>query len=203
MTKIKICGITNLKDALDAVDLGADYLGFNFYKKSPRFVDKEKAKKIIEKIPDVKTVGIFVNHSIEEIKKISDICGLDIIQLSGDESINFTEKLHNKIGKKIIKTVRIKNKKDLTKIKDFKGYYILLDSFKEGFYGGTGRTFDLKLAKPVKGRKIFLSGGLNEHNVKNAVDYSRPFAVDVCSGIEKIKGIKDHKKMKEFIEVLK
>ncbi|MAG91574.1 phosphoribosylanthranilate isomerase [Candidatus Woesearchaeota archaeon] len=204
MTKIKICGITNHKDAIDAVNLGADYLGFNFYKHSPRFVGKEKARNIIKKIQnDIMSVGVFVNMDMHEIKKIVKFCGIDIIQLSGDESPEFAEKLRKNLNKKVIKSIGVRNKKDVNTIKKFKTNYILLDTFKKGVYGGTGKSFDLQIAKYANAKKLFLSGGLNKSNVKKAVDYVNPYAVDVCSGIEKYYGKKDHKKMKEFIEVIK
>jgi len=195
MTKIKICGITNYFDAKKAVDLGVDFLGFNFYENSPRFIDLPKAKQIIKNLThSVKIVGIFVNEDLGNIREAVIYCNLDIVQLSGDESPDFISELKKIIDKNIIKSVRIRNKNDLQNIQKFKSEYILLDSFTQGVYGGTGKHIDLKILKKIKTKKIFLSGGLNESNVMKAIEYAKPFAVDVCSGIEKSKGKKDYKK---------
>ena len=204
MTKIKICGITNAKDAKFAAELGADYLGFNFYIKSPRHLFPSTAKKIIGKINgDAKIVGIFVNESIASIKKISKSCGLDFIQLSGDEDEKFLHALKEKIKIPIIKSFRIKGKNAIHCRGTSKPDYILIDSYKKKQYGGTGQTFDLRLAKKFDSKKLFLAGGLDSHNVKLAIAQISPYAVDVCSGIESSCGIKDHEKMKKFVEAAK
>ena len=204
MTKIKICGITNYEDAKNAADLGADFLGFNFYSKSPRFVDENLAKSIINKIPNkILKVGVFVNEDINKINEISEYCNLDLIQLSGDEDADFILNLKKIPNKKIIKSFRIKNEKDIKKINHFKIDYIMLDSFKKEFYGGTGVTFDWKLAKYIDKKRLFLSGGLKPSNVKLAIDKIKPYAVDVCSSIESYPGKKDFEKMKEFVEAAK
>ena len=205
MTKIKICGITNYEDALGACNLGADYLGFNFYPKSPRFVDDKSASDIIKKLSGkAKIVGVFANQSAESIKKTSDCCGLDLIQLSGDESNDFILSLKKKSDKKIIKCFHVRNSDDKLRKKIFiEGNffdYLMLDSFKKGSYGGTGKSFDLEFAKGIDNKKLFLAGGLNEKNIKQAINKIHPFAVDVCSSIEKYPGKKDFNKMKKFIE---
>ncbi len=209
MTKIKICGITNYKDAINAAKLGVDYLGFNFYKLSSRYINPTKAKKIIEKLPDnVKKVGIFVNEEINKIKSIADFCNLDLIQLSGDEDKEFLSglikilKISKISNKKVIKSFRVKNKSDFKNIKHYKVDYIMLDSFKEGVYGGTGTSFDLDIVENVDNKKLFLSGGMNKDNVKSAIEKLNPFAVDVCSSIEINPGKKDFNKMKQFIEAI-
>src|SRR3989338_6494760 len=187
MTKIKICGITNYEDAKNAADLGADFLGFNFYSKSPRFVDENLAKSIIN--------------------EISEYCNLDLIQLSGDEDSQYLNKLKESTNKKIIKSFRIKNKInneiDIKSVNSFDSDYIMLDTFKDGFYGGTGESFNLSLIKNINNKKLFLAGGLNDANVKKAIDKIHPFAVDVCSGIESSPGKKDLNKMKKFIGAVK
>jgi len=208
MTKIKICGITNYEDAKNAADLGADFLGFNFYSKSPRFVDENLAKSIINKIPNkILKVGVFVNEDINKINEISEYCNLDLIQLSGDEDSQYLNKLKESTNKKIIKSFRIKNKInneiDIKSVNSFDSDYIMLDTFKDGFYGGTGKSFDLSLIKNINNKKLFLAGGLNDANVKKAIDKIHPFAVDVCSGIESSPGKKDFNKMKKFIGAVK
>ena len=204
MTKVKICGITNYEDAVNSANLGADYLGFNFYRQSPRYIAKAKAKKIIEKLPTkVKKVGVFVNDGIHKIKSVVDFCNLDLVQLSGDEDKKFILNLKKALNKKIIKSFRIKKMDDIKNIKLYKTDYMLLDSFKKGLYGGTGINFDLRLAKNINKKRLFLSGGLNSSNVKFAIGKLKPYAVDACSGIEANPGKKDFEKMKEFIEATK
>ena len=203
MTKIKICGITNYDDAQSAVDLGADFLGFNFYSKSPRYIDYKNAEKIIKKLRNIQTVGVFVNGGAEKIKKISYSCNLDLIQLSGDEDRDFVDELKNLSGKKIIKSFRIRNKIDADLINSFNSDYIMLDSFKDGLYGGTGRSFDLNDVNGIDNKKLFLAGGLNNKNVKFAIQKVNPYAVDACSSIEKSPGKKDFNKMKQFIEAVR
>jgi len=204
MTKTKICGITNYGDAISASKLGAGYLGFNFYRKSPRYVSKSKARRIISRLPkNIKKVGVFVNESAIKVKNISDFCQLDLIQLSGDENSAYAIKLKKSLSKKIIKSFRVKNEHALAGVKKYKADYIMLDSFKKGIYGGTGTGFDWKLAKSINKNRLFLSGGLNPANVRIAVKNLHPYAVDVCSGIELKPGKKDFGKMKKFIRAVK
>ncbi|HLC61135.1 MAG TPA: phosphoribosylanthranilate isomerase [Candidatus Nanoarchaeia archaeon] len=204
MTKIKICGITNYKDAQNAIDLGADFLGFNFYSKSPRYVNKYLAKFLINEIDKkILKVGVFVNEDINKINEIVNSCNLDLIQLSGNESIQYLNTLKKSTNKKIINAIRIKNGLNIKKLNAFDSDYIMLDSFKEGFYGGTGESFDLNLIKNVNNKKLFLAGGLNDINVNEAIKKLNPFAVDVCSSIESSPGKKDFNKMKKFIEAVK
>ena len=135
-----------------------------------------------------------------------DFCNLDLIQLSGDENIQYVNKLRKSINKKIIKTFRIGNginKMNIKSINSFNSYYIMLDSFKEGFYGGTGKSFDLNLIKGIDNKRLFLAGGLNDKNIKETINKINPFAVDVCSSIEYYPGKKDTIKMKKFIEAIK
>ena len=207
MIKIKICGITNYEDAINAANLGVDYLGFNFYKYSPRYIEKSKAKKIIENLPkNLKKVGVFVNEDINKIKNIVGYCNIDLAQLSGDEDRDYVLNLKNIVHKRVIKSFRIRNRDDIKNIKDYKLEYVMLDSFKKGLYGGTGTKFDLRLAKYIEyidKRRLFLAGGLNAVNVKSAINNIRPYAVDVCSSIEDYPGKKDLEKMREFIEAAK
>ena len=204
MTKIKICGITNYGDAKNAVDLGADFLGFNFYSRSPRCIDLKTARNIIEKLHSgILKVGVFVNEKIDNVIEIADYCNLDVIQLSGDEDLDYVKNLKNLTRKKIIKVFRIRKEGELKNIDKFSSDYFMLDTFKDGIYGGTGQSFDLNLANGFDNNKLFLAGGLNEKNVKTAIQKINPFAVDVCSSIEKSSGRKDFDKMKRFFETIK
>src|SRR3989338_2047705 len=203
MTKIKICGITNYEDALNAANLGADYIGFNFYMSSPRCIKRTEARSIIKRLPkNAKSVGVFVNEEISLISKTVDFCKLEIIQLSGDEDNKFVFNLKNKLNNPIIKSFKAeKNQKKFSE--NFFADYIMLDSFKNELYGGTGLKFDWRIAKFADNRRLFLAGGLNSINVKSAIRMINPYAVDVCSSIESCPGKKDAKKMKEFIEAVK
>ncbi len=200
-TKIKICGITNINDALFAQECGADFLGFIFYKKSPRYILPLKAKEIIDKLDKkIKKVGVFVNESYEEILRIKKECGLDFVQLHGDEDLEFCEKFDLSI---IIKAIRVKDEINLDKYIKLK--YILLDKFSASEYGGAGKTFDWQKAvdfcKKYKGN-LFVSGGLNSSNVLDAIETLHPYAVDVSSGVEKEPGKKDCDKVREFVELV-
>lgn len=203
MTKVKICGITNYEDAVNAAILGADFIGFNFYKSSPRYIDEAEAKKILEKIPrSVKRVGVFVNEKADAVKKTVKDLNLDLIQLHGDETPDYCKQLKKEAKKGIIKSFRVKGKIDMKKIKDYDADYYLFDSYKEGLFGGTGKAFDHSLLKNIK-KPFFLSGGINAENVREAVKTAKPFAVDVASGVEQNPRKKDIAKMRNFIEAAK
>jgi phosphoribosylanthranilate isomerase len=194
MTRVKICGITNLEDALVAQKAGADFLGFIFAE-SPRRVSVKTANIIIKKIsPKVKIVALFVNETEENVKgAIAKLKRVDILQFHGDETPEYCSRFK---GRKVIKAIRVKNKSSLKAIKEYKGVdYILLDTYSKTTYGGTGKTFNWELAKEAKryGIPIFLSGGLNPDNVKEAIKKVKPFAVDVSSGVEISPGKKDPK----------
>lgn len=198
MVKIKICGITNMKDAAEASKLGADYLGFIFYRNSPRNITMKKAREIITNLnnPKIRKVGVFVNESIRAVNKTLQFCGLDLAQLHGDE----TEEYCRMLDAHLIKAFRIKKKEDImNKIKNYNTQYIMLDTYSENF-GGAGKRFDWSIAKQViKRKKTFLAGGINERNIEEAI-LLRPYAVDVCSGAELFPGKKDLRKMKAIIE---
>jgi phosphoribosylanthranilate isomerase len=186
-----------------AVECGADALGFVFYKDSPRHITEDVTKKIISHLPPfILTVGVFVNESIEDISKIVKKCNIDIVQLHGDEGPGFCKK----IQKRVIKAVRIKDAESIKILSLYKNKInaLLLDSYNEDSYGGTGTHFDWNLAKKAKryGR-IILSGGLNVDNISKAVEIVRPYAVDVSSGVEVNPGNKDKKKVKMFIKIVK
>jgi phosphoribosylanthranilate isomerase len=198
MARIKICGITNQKDALSAVALGVWALGFIFYKKSPRYVQPKSARKIIESLPkNILAVGVFVNQSYDEIVKIAEYCCLKAIQFHGDETPLFCKKFK---GYQTIKAFRLKDRSELLAISRYKTDYCLLDTFKQGVFGGTGKTFDWQWLKDFKvpAKKIILSGGLNAGNIKHAVQTISAYAFDVSSGVEKRPGKKCKRLMKEF-----
>lgn len=196
--KVKICGMTQLKDALFAAEQGADAVGFIFYKKSPRAVTMKRVREIVSKLPPlVDTVGVFVNETAERVNKIADYCGLDLVQLHGEESPAFCRKIH----RRVIKACRVK---DLTSIKQLEKYPasgLLLDTFSDNLHGGTGKTFDWNLALPAKKiGPVILAGGLTPRNIRQAVSQVRPYGVDVCSGVEKTPGIKDFEKVRAFLK---
>lgn len=196
--KVKVCGMTSLKDALVAVEGGADAVGFIFYKKSPRSVTMKTVREIVLELPPfVDTVGVFVDETAEQINKIADYCNLDIIQLHGDESPTFCKK----IRRKVIKAFRIKDMQSVKKLSSFQVSGFLLDTFSEKLHGGTGKVFDWNLALPAKKfGPVIMAGGLTPNNVQQAVRQIRPYGVDVCSGVESEPGIKDHKKVRAFLK---
>lgn len=203
MTRVKICGITNLEDAINAAELGADYIGLNFYKKSPRHIEPNKAMEIIKKIPNnVKKVGIFVNEELNTAVDTAKKLNLDLVQLHGDEKPEYCKQLKDKSKKSIIKAFRIKTNNDIKNIGRYNADFLMFDAHKDGMFGGTGKTFDWKIIKAIK-KPFFLSGGLNPENVKDAIKIANPFAVDVASGVEEKPGKKDYEKMKKFIEAAK
>ena len=195
--KVKVCGMTSLKDALVAVEVGADAVGFIFYKKSLRSVTMKTVREIVLELPPfVDTVGVFVDETAEQINKIADYCNLDIIQLHGDESPTFCKK----IRRKVIKAFRIKDMQSVKKLSSFQVSGFLLDTFSENLHGGTGKVFDWNLALPAKKfGPVIMAGGLTPNNVQQAVRQIRPYGVDVCSGVESEPGIKDHKKVRAFL----
>jgi len=199
MIKIKICGITNLDDALASADSGADALGFNFYKKSPRCIEPEKAAEIIAQLPPfVMPVGIFVNEREEKIREIQQLACLQALQFHGDESPEFCQRF----GARVIKAFQVKDKESLKNMAHYHVGAFLLDSYRDGVRGGTGVTFDWHLAVVAKTfGKVILAGGLTPENVAEAVKLVQPYGVDVAGGVEKEKekGIKDHAKIKKFI----
>ena len=199
ITKVKICGITNLKDAKCCVETGADFLGFVFYKKSKRYLRPLSAKKIIEKLPKaVLKVGVFVNQTPAEVKKIAEICSLDLLQFHGDESPDYLKSFK---ACKTIKAFRLKERFSVTELKRYRQTLFLFDTFKKEAFGGTGEVFDWRLLLPLKKIKtpFIVSGGLTPGNVVPLIEKIQPFAVDVSSGVEVSPGKKDHRLVKSFI----
>lgn len=202
MTLVKICGLTNLNDTLDAIELGADYLGFNFYPDSPRFVDYEVAQQIFEEIPgNIPKIGVFVNEDIPKVLDLAIELGLDMLQFHGDES----PELLNGLGRPWYKAFRLKAPEDLTEIPKYHCDWILVDAYSEKAYGGTGMTahWDLVHEAAKLDKKIILAGGLNPENVALAIATVKPFMVDVASGVENSPGQKDRHKMEVFISKAK
>lgn len=201
-TKVKICGITNLKDALNALEAGCDALGFVFYKKSPRYITPKEASGIIKNLPkNIFKIGVFVNEKEKNIRKIAKLCGLKMLQFHGDESCGFCK---NFGGFKIIKAFRIKEKLDLSRILRYNTFAYLFDTFVKSRPGGTGKQFnwDLLACLDIK-QPIFLSGGINANNVKRAIQVIHPDWIDVSSSVELRPGKKDHSKVKELIKAVK
>jgi phosphoribosylanthranilate isomerase len=197
---VKICGITNCQDALIAVGLGASALGFIFAR-SPRQVTPQKARDIIAAIgPFVKTVGVFVNEGHAAIREIKHFCRLDLVQLHGDESPDFCHELMPYS----IKALRIKDSLSLQMIKAYQGKVraLLLDTYSKDKAGGTGKTFDWKLASKIQelGMPVILSGGLGPSNIAEAIETVKPYAVDVNSGVEERPGKKNTGLMKNLME---
>jgi phosphoribosylanthranilate isomerase len=206
MTLVKICGITNLEDALLAARFGADALGFNFYERSPRYILPEKAREICTELPaEILKVGVFVNETPDKILQIAESVPLDAVQLHGDESADFVRKLKENFSGETIKAFRVSESFQPEDVLKFNADAILLDAYSKQEYGGTGETFDWEMAKKVQAifPKMYLAGGLSVENVKNAVFNVRPFAVDSCSLLEKEKGLKDAQKLKDFIIAVK
>jgi len=203
MVKVKICGITNLEDALAAIAAGADALGFLFYKKSPRYIIPAKASQIIRQLPKrVIKIGIFVNARDKNIRKIAKICRLDMLQFHGNESPEFCDRFKDY---KVIKSIRVRGKKDLKDIVNYNPFAFLFDTSTESKLGGTGKSFDWSLIVGMGRFKkpVFLSGGLNEENVGKAIRIANPSWVDVSSSVESSYGRKDHNKLKSFIRAAK
>ncbi len=204
MVKVKICGITNLEDALAAFFYGADALGFVFYKKSSRYIDPRRVKNISAILPKkIRRVGVFVDEKPSVVKRIAKSCRLDMLQFHGQESNAYCRKFK---GYKVIKAFRIASPQDLDKISGYKTYAYLFDSFSPVQPGGTGKKFNWKILAPAVKIKpvVFISGGLTNTNVGRAIKLFRPGWVDASSGLEDAaQGKKDHYKLKRFIRAAK
>jgi len=199
MLKIKICGITNSEDAFAAISYGADALGFVFYPESPRVIMPEEAKKIISSLPPfITTIGVFVDQPKKELVEITNLTGIDVIQLHGSEHPEFCD-----FSNKVIKAIRVKELSDLELLKHYKNISaFLLDTYSPDVIGGTGQIFNWEIAiEAKKYGTVILAGGLTPENIEEAVNLVQPYAVDVATGVEgEKKGRKDHKKLKLFIE---
>ena len=203
MTKVKICGIKTLEDALAAIDAGADYLGFNFYRRSVRFVEKQACGEITavlkKEYPHIWRVGVFVNSPVEEVKDILEICSLDWAQLHGDETVEML----NALDGKAFKAFRgIPESIDGFARSESPAF--LLDASVKGVYGGSGVTADWNgAAELAKKYPLLLAGGLTSENVAEAVRKVKPWGVDVASGVESAPGEKDPSQMKAFVRAVR
>lgn len=199
MTRVKVCGITNSEDAFCAVQLGATALGFVFYEKSPRFVTPSEAGKIIKQIPPFVTkAGVFVNAEADYLREARDIAGFDVYQFHGDETPEFCAAF----GEDYIKAVRVKDASSLDAVELYDTDAFLFDAYSPDAYGGTGENFswDVLTRRKLGDKFVILSGGLTPENVRDAIRTVNPYAVDVSSGVESSPGIKDHLKLKRFME---
>lgn len=202
MVKVKVCGITNLEDALKAIELGADFLGFNFYPPSPRYIAPEKARAILAGIPAlVANVALFVNEPREKVREILDFGSFPegrqafcALQFHGEEDAEFCRGW----ALKVIKAFRVKTRESLSGIDEFPADFYLLDSWAPG-YGGSGSLFPWSWLEGLRADKLVLAGGLDPENVQEAIRRVHPYGVDVCTGVEARPGIKDHEKLKAFI----
>lgn len=203
MVRIKICGITNLEDALLAAELGADALGFIFYPPSPRSVAPDAARAIIAQLPPlVSTVGVFVDEAASTVKELAAQVGLDWVQLHGKEPPEYCRAL----DRRVIKVFRIQDESSLTDLATYGdvAQAFLLDTYKKGMVGGTGETFNWDLALEAKKfGPIILAGGLTADNVARAIAAAQPQAVDLASGVEASPGKKDPEKLKAFFVAIK
>lgn len=190
--RVKICGITNLQDAIDAINAGADALGFVFYSKSPRYIEPLKAKEIVEKLPPfVQTVGLFVNENEDFINEVCQKSKMQLVQIIDDnELLNY-----DLLQMKYIKVLRVKSKEDL---KNLSSDYYLVDAFVESF-GGEGKRVALEWFEDIDCSKFILAGGLTSNNLKEIDGYGF-YGVDVSSGVEESKGKKSKQKMIDFVK---
>ena len=186
---VKICGITNLEDATAAVEGGASALGFNFWRRSPRYMTPESARGLIDQLPStVWKVGVFVDEDAATVARIARETGLDIVQLHGQETAQSFPQ-----GARVWKAVRIRENFDVTRLNEYPSEAILLDG------PANGKTFDWSLAAHVS-KKLIVAGGLDADNVRAAIDQAKPWGVDACSRLESEPGRKDHGKMAQFLK---
>ena len=203
MTRIKICGITEPEDARDAVLLGADAIGLNFYEKSPRCIDASRAAAIIEQLPAlVSVVGVFVNHPDPQgLEDFALSLGLHAVQLHGSETPDYCSMIQRV---KVIKGMRIDSNFKVESLRSYGNRMFILDTGTAVQFGGTGQTFDWSQAYGANAfGSIVIAGGLNPENVGEAVNRLHPFAVDVSSGVESVPGRKNYGKMRRFIEAVR
>lgn len=200
LVKLKVCGITSLEDARAAIDCGAEFLGFNFYRKSPRYISPEDARTIIEQLPSgVITVGIFVNEAQpQDVLEILKVSGVQLAQLHGDEDAAYCLEVG---AERVIKALRVGEDFDVRQVLAYPAWAILLDAFDKNLYGGTGKTANWEVAREAaKLTRLFLAGGLSPENIAEAIQAVEAFAVDVNSGVESAPGIKAVNKLKKLKE---
>lgn len=205
MTLVKICGITNLEDALAAVESDADMLGFNFYPRSPRFIEPQAARAIIDELPkSVVAVGVFVNESLEGITDIAETSGVSVLQLHGDEPAEYCETLRAK-GRTLIKVFSTRSDFTPESLRAYDVPLIMLDAASSGARGGTGILSDWTVARRTRELcpTLMLAGGLSVENVGAAIREVKPFGVDACSALEHARGKKDPLKVRDFVAAVR
>ncbi|MCI0484136.1 MAG: phosphoribosylanthranilate isomerase [candidate division NC10 bacterium] len=195
--RVKICGITNAKDAEIAVEAGADALGFIFVAGTPRWIDPDAARAIVDDLPPfVSPVGVFADHPVAEIERVIDRCGFRTVQLHGSEAPEYCRQL----TVSVIKTFRVRPGGPPPPFEAYRVHAFLLDTFVEGKLGGTGKTFPLEVASSAKAfGRVIIAGGLTPENVLQVIREVHPYAVDVSSGVESKPGRKDPQKLRDFI----
>ena len=205
MVKIKICGITNPGDARQAIAAGADMLGFNFYRPSPRFIEPQQARNIIDSVKretEFVAVGIFVDEPLESLIETLRTSGVNAVQLHGDESVAYCADLKSRLtGTTIIKALRVSESFQPVAATNYPVEAIMLDAFHDNLRGGTGKIFDWEIALKTRDLvpQLFLSGGLSPENVAGAIDRVQPYAVDACSRLELSPGRKDPSRVTAFV----
>jgi len=200
-TRIKICGITRVEDAISAAEQGADAIGLVFYPLSPRYVSITQAKAIADALPPfVSVVALFVNPTSTEVKQVLTSVRIDLLQFHGDED----EETCAQYGLPYLKAIRVKSGTNLIQYaQDFTSTKaLLLDTYSEAAFGGTGETFDWRVIPKNMPKPIILAGGLNAGNVQQAIEQVEPYAVDVSGGVEQSKGIKDPVKIAKFVSAV-
>jgi phosphoribosylanthranilate isomerase len=203
--RTKICGITNLEDALVAVAAGADAVGFLLYRKSPRYVEPMMVQQIVAQLPPfVLPVGVFVNEEIKIVRDLMDTCGLALAQLHGEETATYCREL----CRPVLKALRLRDRSTFLALAEFQGRAgvrgFLLDTFSDEVYGGTGQVVDWSLAREAaRAATVILAGGLTPENVGQALRAVQPYGVDVSSGVEGAPGKKDHEKVWAFIRAVR
>ena len=207
MALVKICGITNLDDALAAVAAGADALGFNFYPRSPRYIKPEAARGIIDRLsevgpPDLLTVGVFVNERLDEIKKIAGVAKVSALQLHGSETPEYCQALE---GYYLIKVFSTRDEFAPERVLKYDVQAVMLDAVAEKVFGGTGKLSNWSAARKTRELfpKLFLAGGLSAENVAAAINQVKPYAVDACSRLESAPGRKDHDRVRAFVNAVR
>jgi phosphoribosylanthranilate isomerase len=202
MVRIKICGITRFEDARIAANLGADALGFNFFKKSPRYITPENAAQIIRQLPPfISRVGIFVDEDLSKVLEIAQIAGIDTLQLHGSESPDYCDQS----PLPVLKVFSVKPDMDFSIIDTYKTAGILLDTWNGQMHGGSGKTFNWTIAKNICARfnNVVIAGGLGASNIVEALDTVHPYGVDINSGVEIMPGVKNPHKMRDVMKIVK
>ena len=200
--KVKVCGMTNLRDAEHAVSLGAWAIGLIHHPESPRYVESAVAEEIgaALKRSRVEIAGVFVNSSLEEVVDAADRENLTLLQFHGEEGPQFCTEAARRTGAKVMKAMRVTSAADVQAAETFRTDFHLFDAYFHGLHGGTGKSFDWGLvAKRRSTVPMVLAGGLTPENVAEAIKLVRPFGVDVVSGVEAEPGVKDHAKVEAFL----